>query len=63
MSEAFLIHALRTAVVPHSGAFAALRVADLGAPVVCALRTATGIAAVQGEAAVRPVAMSAELPG
>ena len=44
MSDAFVIHALRTAVVPHGGAFAGLRVEDLGAPVVRALLSATGIA-------------------
>lgn len=44
MSGAYVIHALRTAVMPHGGAFAGLRVEDLGAPVVRALLEATGIA-------------------
>lgn len=42
---AFVIAGKRTAVVPRGGAFAALQVEDLAAPVVCALLEAAGIGA------------------
>lgn len=45
MTDAFVIAAKRTAVVPRGGAFSALRVEDLAAPVVVALLEAAGIAA------------------
>lgn len=43
--SAFVIAAKRTAVVPRGGAFRALRLEDLGAPVVGVLLAAAGIAA------------------
>ena len=48
MSGDFLVHALRTAVVPHGGAFVGLRVDDPGASVIRALLVSTGIAPDQG---------------
>ncbi len=44
MSGAYVIHALRSAVVPRGGAFAGFRVDDLGAAVVTALLAQAGIA-------------------
>lgn len=44
MTDAFVIHALRSAVVPRGGAFAGLRVDDLGAAVVTALLAQAGLA-------------------
>ncbi len=44
MSGAFVIHALRSAVVPRGGAFAGFNVDDLGAVVVTALLAQAGIA-------------------
>ena len=74
MSGAYVVHALRTAVMPHGGAFAGLRVEDLGAPVVRALLEATGIAPDQVDEAIcsnalgeggnpaRRIALAAGLP-
>lgn len=44
MTQAYIIAARRTAVAPRNGAFGALEVVDLGAPLLCALLSDAGAA-------------------